>query len=314
MPWGRMDDKFHRNRKVRELRRIKGGREALGTWVYWWSWCLDEPDLVGFVPADELPPADAKAAPLLVEVGLWDEVDGGYQFHDFAEYNPTRQQVEAKKKADRERVAAKREETREIVACDIAGDTEPDTPTTNTRVASTRRAPASQPIPIPNPEEEEKSVSSSRLSLARDREAEPPRAGFARVFEIWNKHVHGGKPVGAAHVHKKDLEIVLKDARLLRPEDPWSLIDSVAESYAKSKLEKGFAPELRYFAADFPSRAAALKTGNGHPKTPSPEVLEYRRLNAERRVAEKARDAAKVADCDAKLIEIQARWDNAGRL
>lgn len=38
MPWGRMDDKFHRNEKVRRLRKIRGGREALGVWVFWWSW------------------------------------------------------------------------------------------------------------------------------------------------------------------------------------------------------------------------------------------------------------------------------------
>lgn len=159
MPWGRMDDKFHRNRKVRELRRRKGGREALGTWVYWWSWCLDEPDLVGFVPADELPPADAKTAPLLVEVGLWDEVEGGYQFHDFGEYNPTRDQVDAKRRADRERVASKRGASREDVACDIPCDT----PATITRVASTRRAPASQPLPNPTQSQEERERTRARV-------------------------------------------------------------------------------------------------------------------------------------------------------
>jgi hypothetical protein len=108
MPWGRMDDKFHRNSKVRELRRARGGRDALGAWVYWWSWCLDDPELTGFVPADELPAADLKAAELLVKVGLWDECEGGYMFHDFNHYNPTKRQVEDKKEADRIRAAEKR--------------------------------------------------------------------------------------------------------------------------------------------------------------------------------------------------------------
>jgi len=29
----------------------------------------------------------------LVEIGLWDKVDGGYQIHDFLEYNPSREEV-----------------------------------------------------------------------------------------------------------------------------------------------------------------------------------------------------------------------------
>lgn len=145
MPWGRMDDKFHRNPKVRALRRLKGGKEALGVWVYWWSWCLDDPDLTGFVPIEELPSADAKAAKLLCDVGLWDPDGDGYRFHDFSKYNPCREDVEAKKLADRERVAAKRAadkaSSRENVARDNAATSE--------RVASTRVP--SHPIP----EEEE---------------------------------------------------------------------------------------------------------------------------------------------------------------
>jgi hypothetical protein len=118
MPWGRMDDKFHRNRKVRELRKTKPGREALGVWLYWWSWCLEDPELTGFVPAVDMPAADSKAASELVRVGLWDVVSDGYQFHDFEEYNPTRDKLEAKREADRKRIAEKRAASRGDVACD----------------------------------------------------------------------------------------------------------------------------------------------------------------------------------------------------
>lgn len=139
MPWGRMDDKFHRNRKVRALRRARGGREALGTWVFWWSWCLDDPELSGVVPAEELDAGEQRAALLLVEAGLWNPVEGGYAFNDFADYNPSRDEIEAKRKADRERVASKRSASRAHVAC--------DTPATPTRVASTRDPVPTQPIP-----------------------------------------------------------------------------------------------------------------------------------------------------------------------
>lgn len=141
MPWGRMDDKFHRNPKVRALRRLKGGRDALGVWVYWWSWCLDDSELSGFVPADELPAQDAKAAKLLVEAGLWDVVAGGYAFHDFSQYNPTSEQVAAKRSADRERVAARRAAEKEASRTNVASDTD----ATSERVASTRVP--SHPIP-----------------------------------------------------------------------------------------------------------------------------------------------------------------------
>lgn len=108
MPWGKMDDKFHRNEKVRKLRKQRGGREALGVWVFWWSWCLDDPELTGCIPSGELSREDERSALLLVDVGLWDKTDAGYQFHDFNEYNPTREQVEARREADRLRQEEKR--------------------------------------------------------------------------------------------------------------------------------------------------------------------------------------------------------------
>jgi hypothetical protein len=105
-----MDDKFHRNKKVRKLRKSPAGRAALGAWAFWWSWCLDDPELTGFVPADELDAADLKSADLLCEAELWDRVEGGFRFHDFHDYNPTKKQREHKLEADRQRIAEKRAE------------------------------------------------------------------------------------------------------------------------------------------------------------------------------------------------------------
>lgn len=305
MPWGRMDDKFHRNRKVRELRRVKGGREALGTWVYWWSWCLDDPDLSGFVPSDELPPADAKVAPLLVEVGLWDEVDGGYRFHDFAEYNPTRTQIEAKKKADRERVAAKREASRENVACDNASDSPP----TITRVASTRVPSPSQPIPR---EEEERGVSSSRLSLAREVPVES-RAPWLRVLDVWVEHAHAGKSPGLARNFKAECESILKAAEARRSSDPIGLCREVIPRYIADRRAKGSEVNIRFLAKDFAGEAERKSNGNGSAPV-TPELAEYRRIKAERAAALKVNDGTKVHDCELRMLEIQKGWDNARRL
>lgn len=114
MTWGRMDDKAHRNQKVRRLYRMgTPGREAYGVWTYRWSWCLDSPDLDGFIPDDELDEGERRSAELLCSAlhhgrGLWRKVDGGYVIHDFHEYNPTKKQRQKKLRADRERQAEKR--------------------------------------------------------------------------------------------------------------------------------------------------------------------------------------------------------------
>lgn len=109
MTWGKMDDKAHRNKKVRKLYRMGAkGREAYGVWTFRWSWCLDDPELTGIVPEEELDAGELRAAEILCSDlhngrGLWEKVDGGYKFHDFHEYNPTKEQVERKKKYDRDR-------------------------------------------------------------------------------------------------------------------------------------------------------------------------------------------------------------------
>jgi len=127
MPWGLMDDKFHRNRKVRALRREGArGREALGVWVYWWSWCLDDPDQTGIVPREEMSAGDLKVAALLEEKELWKPVADGWRIHDFHDYlNGNRhlrdEKRDAKREADRVRVANSRAASRADVA-EVARD------------------------------------------------------------------------------------------------------------------------------------------------------------------------------------------------
>jgi hypothetical protein len=148
MVWGKMDDKAHRNKKVRRLYRMGSkGREAYGVWTFRWSWCLDDPDLSGFIPADELDPAELKSAEILCSDlhegrGLWVRVDGGFQIHDFHEYNPTKSQIEHKKRIDRERKAAKDGRGSDGVAADSDA-----TPTGIQRESRPARASQTQPNP-----------------------------------------------------------------------------------------------------------------------------------------------------------------------
>ncbi len=42
----------------------------------------------------------------LVEVGIWEEADGGFTIHDFSDFQPSKEQVEREREATRNRVAA----------------------------------------------------------------------------------------------------------------------------------------------------------------------------------------------------------------
>ncbi|MGW1679361.1 hypothetical protein [Saccharopolyspora sp. NPDC002376] len=107
MPWFFVDDQLADNRKVR-----KAGTPALGLWVRCGSWAAS--NLTdGFVPADIAARyGTARQAAKLVEAGLWEQAtrDGepGYQFHDWTDYQQTREQVRARRAADAERQRRRR--------------------------------------------------------------------------------------------------------------------------------------------------------------------------------------------------------------
>src|SRR5690606_13872345 len=90
MPWFKVDDSFHSHPKV-----LATSAAALGLWVVAGAWSsanLTE----GFVPDHALPRLIPDSGPLakeLVTNGLWRRTKGGYRFHDFADYNPTRSEA-----------------------------------------------------------------------------------------------------------------------------------------------------------------------------------------------------------------------------
>lgn len=107
MPWFKVDDKLHSHVKA-----ARAGLEAMGLWTIAGSWSMDQLT-DGFVPdyiAARLHPKAKRLAAALVKAGLWDEAekdgDTGWQFHDWDEYQPTRDETEAKREAERERKRA----------------------------------------------------------------------------------------------------------------------------------------------------------------------------------------------------------------
>ncbi|MEU3011094.1 hypothetical protein [Nocardia asteroides] len=100
MPWFRVDDDAAFHSKI-----VAAGNAAVGLWTRAGSWSSRELT-DGFIPAHMIAsmgtPAQAKK---LVQVRLWDKVDGGYQFHQWAERQPfTKADVERKREEARDRM------------------------------------------------------------------------------------------------------------------------------------------------------------------------------------------------------------------
>ncbi|MFD4444861.1 hypothetical protein ACFWPK_34310 [Nocardia sp. NPDC058519] len=100
MPWFRVDDDAAFHSKI-----VAAGNAAVGLWTRAGSYSSRELT-DGFIPnhmiASMGTPAQAKK---LVQVRLWDKVDGGYQFHQWEERQPfTKADVERKRDEARERM------------------------------------------------------------------------------------------------------------------------------------------------------------------------------------------------------------------
>lgn len=99
MTWFKVDDTLAFHPKV-----LAAGNAAIGLWVRAGSWSAQQLK-DGFVPDSVVATLDGKAAAKkLEEVGLWHRVEGGWQFHDWTSRQPTREQVEADRKAAKERM------------------------------------------------------------------------------------------------------------------------------------------------------------------------------------------------------------------
>jgi hypothetical protein len=98
MSWAKLDDGFFRHPKARAAG--KDGRALFLASLTWAAGHLTD----GKVACHDLQLIAAEAevngkrtAARLVEVGLWDVVDGGWMVHDYLEYNPTAEQALALK-------------------------------------------------------------------------------------------------------------------------------------------------------------------------------------------------------------------------
>lgn len=108
MTWVRLDDGFRDHPKVLAAGPLAG-------WLYVCALCYcSEHGTDGFIPKPVVPrladiKGSEKLAERLVEVGLWEKKTGGFQVHDYLEFQPSAEQVKNHRKANNERIAKWRE-------------------------------------------------------------------------------------------------------------------------------------------------------------------------------------------------------------
>lgn len=99
MPWFKVDDQLAFHRKV-----LAAGNAAMGLWVRAGAWCSQQSN-DGLVPDDLLPSMGTRhQAERLVSAGLWSRETGGYRFHDWPAWQPTKAEVDKRRAEGAERV------------------------------------------------------------------------------------------------------------------------------------------------------------------------------------------------------------------
>lgn len=179
MPWFKVDDAFHGHPKVMEL-----SPAAVGVWTLAGSWCANyltdgeiKASIVRRFGADDAMVSE------LVGAGLWIDLGGSYQFKDWDEYQPLKEEVMAERNAARERMKAVRAKKKGV---DRSGEHTPNVQANDTGTfggtSEEVRVTPSLPIPsLPDP-------SSSRRSPERALPAEwKPNAGHQMKAE--EKHL-----------------------------------------------------------------------------------------------------------------------------
>ncbi len=112
MSWAKLDDRANEHPK-----QLAAGGEACWLWACGLMYANRQRERTGYIPEAVVPmlyPAKnvKRLASKLVDVGLWEKAKGGYQVHDFQEWNKSKDQVDAEREATRNRVAEHRRNKR----------------------------------------------------------------------------------------------------------------------------------------------------------------------------------------------------------
>jgi len=150
MTWFKVDDGFPEHPKLESLEHDPGRYMAAVTvWTIMGADCARR-NTDGKVTRARLGKVlhcigdmAMSGADALVEAGLWEALEGEYQFHDWADYQPTKADVEAMRRSKTER----QRRWREPVDASTAASTRPSTaPPTNGSTRASHDASTDQPV------------------------------------------------------------------------------------------------------------------------------------------------------------------------
>ncbi len=204
MPWVRLDDQFPNHPKVVSVGPLAG-------WLHVCALCYCAQYLTdGFVPQAAIPhlidvrgigvtdhqgemfarghdvTVDELVGMLLAK-RLWEEAEGGYQIHDYLEYNPSAEIVKAEREAAKERMRLARERKPKSKSDTFAGSS----PEQTAKFAGSSPSPVPVPVPVPVSTDQDRSSSIpgfgknvSAATTASGNGSKPPEIETARSLYL----------------------------------------------------------------------------------------------------------------------------------
>ena len=108
MAWFKVDDQLAFHSKA-----MAAGNAAMGLWVRAGSFCAQQLT-DGYVPKDIAETLGTRRqAERLVDAGLWKPEAGGYRYHDWVDFQPSRAEIQQKRAATAARLKRWREARRD---------------------------------------------------------------------------------------------------------------------------------------------------------------------------------------------------------
>lgn len=174
MPWFKVDDDLAFHAKV-----VAAGNAAIGMWVRAGAWSA-QTLTDGFIPKHMISSlGNASQAKKLVEVGLWSKTDRGFQFHEWDQRQPSRDETERKRAEARDRMKRARQSRKQRNSeSNRSQEVRANDERTNGEVREKFTSSSPNPVPTrPNPTRPEVIGNSERGSHVGERaSSEPPAA------------------------------------------------------------------------------------------------------------------------------------------
>lgn len=181
MAWFKVDDGFYRSAKVLSIPRDVRA-EALGAWIIVGTWAADNM-VDGVVPKPVLEdmPLSVQAIEALVKVGLWIDEGDSIRFHDWCDYQPTREQLQEKAKGRMERARQ-------------AGQRSGEARRTKRELNANESATKVNPEPEPEPEPITTKVVIYKPSFDEFWQLWPRKESKANALKAWEKALRKVEP------------------------------------------------------------------------------------------------------------------------